>query len=145
MLRMYGGGFMVGSATLAAMASIPASAFARTETIEREAGVKLKLGLNAYSFNKQLREGSMSLTDVVHFCAKQAVDALDATGYYFPGYPNAPTDEYVYNLKRVAFVNGVAISGTGVHNDFAVADPTSRRKDIQMVKEWILVSRKLDR
>ena len=42
--------FLAGSATLAAMASIPASAFARTETIEREAGVKLKLGLNSYSF-----------------------------------------------------------------------------------------------
>ena len=135
--------FLAGSATLAAMASIPASAFARTETIEREAGVKLKLGLNAYSFNKQLREGSMSLTDVVHFCAKQAVDALDATGYYFPGYPNAPTDEYVYNLKRVAFVNGVAISGTGVHNDFAVADPAARKKDVQLIKDWIVVASKL--
>lgn len=135
--------FLAGSATLAAMASIPTSAFARTETIEREAGVKLKLGLNAYSFNKQLREGSMSLTDVVHFCAKQAVDALDATGYYFPGYPNAPTDEYVYNLKRVAFVNGVAISGTGVHNDFAVADPAPRKKDVQLIKDWIIVASKL--
>jgi sugar phosphate isomerase/epimerase len=135
--------FLAGSATLAAMASIPTSAFARTETIEREAGVKLKLGLNAYSFNKQLREGSMSLTDVVHFCAKQAVDALDATGYYFPGYPNAPTDEYVYNLKRAAFVNGVAISGTGVHNDFAVADPAPRKKDVQLIKDWIIVASKL--
>jgi sugar phosphate isomerase/epimerase len=135
--------FLAGSATLAAMASIPTSAFARTETIEREAGVKLKLGLNAYSFNKQLREGSMSLTDVVHFCAKQGVDALDATGYYFPGYPNAPTDEYVYNLKRVAFVNGVAISGTGVHNDFAVADPAPRKKDVQLIKDWIVVAGKL--
>jgi sugar phosphate isomerase/epimerase len=135
--------FLAGSATFAAMASIPASAFARTETIEREAGVKLKLGLNAYSFNKQLREGSMSLTDVVHFCAKQAVNALDATGYYFPGYPNAPTDEYVYNLKRVAFVNGVAISGTGVHNDFAVADPAPRKKDVQLIKDWIVVASKL--
>ncbi|MEY2412713.1 MAG: hypothetical protein QOD84_1319 [Acidobacteriaceae bacterium] len=92
------------------MATIPASAFAEPEIVHREAGVKLKLGLNAYSFNKQLREGSMTLMDSVHFCAKQGVDALDTTGYYFPGYPNAPTDEYIYNLKRLAFVNGVAIS-----------------------------------
>ena len=42
--------FLAGSATLAAMASISAAAFAKSETIEREAGVKLKLGLNAYSF-----------------------------------------------------------------------------------------------
>jgi len=59
--------FLAGSATIAAMVSISASAFAKSETIEREAGVKLKLGLNAYSFNKQLREGSMTLADTVHF------------------------------------------------------------------------------
>jgi sugar phosphate isomerase/epimerase len=135
--------FLSNSATLAAVATIPASAFAEPEIVHREAGVKLKLGLNAYSFNKQLREGSMTLMDSVHFCAKQGVDALDAIGYYFPGYPNAPTDEYIYNLKRLAFVNGVAISGTGVRNDFAVADPTSRRKDVQMVKDWIVVASKL--
>ena len=93
--------FLTGSAALAAMSSVPASAFAKPETIAREAGVKLKLGLNAYSFNKQLRDGSMTLADTVHFCAKQGVDALDATGYYFPGYPNAPTDDYIYTLKRV--------------------------------------------
>jgi len=135
--------FLSGSATLAAVASLPASAFAAPEVVRREAGVKLKLGLNAYSFNKQLREGSMTLMDAVHFCAQQGVDALDATGYYFPGYPGAPTDEYIYNLKRVAFVNGVAISGTGVRNDFAVADPAARKKDVQMVKDWIVVASKL--
>jgi sugar phosphate isomerase/epimerase len=135
--------FISNSATLAAMASIPASSFAAPEIIHREAGVKLKLGLNAYSFNKQLREGSMTLMDLVHFCAQQGVDALDATGYYFPGYPKAPTDEYIYNLKRLAFVNGVAISGTGVHNDFAVADPAARKKDVQLIKDWIVVASKL--
>jgi sugar phosphate isomerase/epimerase len=135
--------FLLSSAGLAAMASMPAPAFAMPETIDREAGVKLKLGLNAYSFNKQLREGSMSLMDVVHFCAKQEVDALDATGYYFPGYPGTPTDAFIYNLKRVAFVNGVAISGTGVHNDFAVADAAARQKDVQAIKDWIVVASKL--
>jgi sugar phosphate isomerase/epimerase len=105
--------------------------------------VKLKLGLNAYSFDKPLREGSLTLADVVHFCALQGVDALDATGYYFPGYPSVPPDEYIFNLKRTAFVNGVAISGTGVRNDFAVADEAARRKDVQLVKDWIVVASKL--
>src|SRR6201987_3311406 len=135
--------FLACSAAMVAMAPVRTSAGAAIDTIAREAGVKLKLGLNAYSFNGPLLAGSMTLADAVDFCAKQGVDALDATGYYFPGYPNAPTDEYIYNLKRLAFVNGVAISGTGVRNDFAVADPTSRRKDVQMVKDWIVVASKL--
>jgi len=111
--------------------------------ISRRSGMKLKLGLNAYSFNTSLQSGAMTLADAVEFCAENGVDALDATGYYFPGYPEVPTDEYVYGLKRTAFVNGVAISGTGVRNNFAVADESARRRDVQMVKGWVVVASKL--
>lgn len=128
---------------MVAMAPVRTSAGATTETIAREAGVKMKLGLNAYSFNGPLLAGSMTLADAVDFCAKNGVDALDATGYYFPGYPSVPSDEYVYALKRTAFVNGVAISGTGIRNNFAVADEAARKRDVQMVKDWIVVASKL--
>ncbi|MGP8244310.1 MAG: sugar phosphate isomerase/epimerase family protein [Bryobacteraceae bacterium] len=130
--------FLTRSASLAAAAAVSAPA-----KVVREPGVKLKLGVNAFSFDKPLRAGSMSLADVVDFCAQHGVDALDATAYYFPGYPKAPPDEYVYNLKRTAFVNGVAISGTGVRNDFSVADAAARNRDVQLVKDWIVVASKL--
>ena len=127
-----------------AAAALTALAPARAdEKVAREPGVKLKLGLNAYSFDKQLKAGSMTLADAVHFCAQHGVDAIDTTGYYFPGYPKVPTDEYVYKLKRTAFVNGVGISGTGVRNNFAVADASARKADVQMVKDWIVVASKL--
>ncbi len=130
--------FLLQSAGLAAAASSIAEA-----KVEREPGVRLRLALNAYSFDKPLRAGSMTLRDVVLFCAKHRVDALDATGYYFPGYPEVPSDEHIYDLKRMAFLNGVQLSGTGVRNDFAVADPAARAADIQMVKNWIEVASKL--
>ena len=135
--------FLACSAGMAAVVGAPDSAFPAPDTISREAGVKLKLGLNAYSFNDSLRNGAMTLADAVDFCARNGVDALDATGYYFPGYPNVPPDEYIYSLKRTAFVNGVAISGTGVRNNFAVADEPARKRDVQMVKDWIVVASKL--
>ncbi|MGB7719088.1 MAG: sugar phosphate isomerase/epimerase family protein [Bryobacteraceae bacterium] len=130
--------FLGRSAGMVAAAAIPAPA-----RVARESGVKLKLGLNAYSFDRPLREGSMTLADAVHFCAQHGVDALDPTGYYFPGYPKVPADDYIYNLKRTAFVNGVAISGTGVRNNFAVADEAARNNDVRMVKDWIVVASKL--
>lgn len=130
--------FLIRSAALMAAAGSTAQA-----KVEREPGVKLRLALNAYSFDKPLRAGSMTLEDVVLFCAKHRVDALDATGYYFPGYPAVPPDEYVYNLKRMAFLNGVQLSGTGVRNDFAVADAAARAADVRMVKNWIEVAGKL--
>ncbi len=135
--------FLACSAAIAAATTIPASALPASDAVAREAGVKLKLGLNAFSFDAALRRGTMTLADAVHFCAKNGVDALDATGYYFPGYPAVPTDETIYALKRTAFVNGVAISGTGVRNDFAVADAAARAKDVQMVKDWVVVASKL--
>ena len=122
---------------------LAAPAAAAAGRVAREPGVKLKLALNAYSFDKPLRAGSMTLEDVVHFCAQHRVDALDATGYYFPGYPKVPPDDYVYNLKRTAFLNGVQLSGTGVRNNFASADAAARKSDIQMVKDWIEVASKL--
>jgi sugar phosphate isomerase/epimerase len=135
--------FLSRSAGLAVAATIPAPGIPAPAKVARESGVKLKLGLNAYSFDKALRDGSMTLADTVHFCAQHSVNALDPTGYYFPGYPAVPTDDYIFNLKRTAFVNGVAISGAGVRNDFAVADEGARKKDVQMVTDWIVVASKL--
>jgi sugar phosphate isomerase/epimerase len=135
--------FLTRSAGLSAAAVISLPAIAAPAKVARESGLKLKLGLNAYSFDKALRDGSMTLTDAVHYCAQHSVDALDPTGYYFPGYPAVPADQYIYDLKRTAFVNGVAISGTGVRNNFAVADAAARKNDVQMVKDWIVVASKL--
>ena len=134
----------LGGAAAATLVSslLPRPAQADTR-VTRAAGLKLKLSLNAYSFNEPLRAGTMSLDQVIRFCAEQGIDALDATGYYMPGYPKVPTDDYIYRLKRMAFVNGVSISGTGVRNDFSTPDAASRRADIQMIKNWIEVASKL--
>jgi sugar phosphate isomerase/epimerase len=111
--------------------------------VARLAGTRLRIGLNSYSFDRPLRDGSMTLSDVVRYCAQHGIEALDATGYYFPGYPKAPADDYVRNLKREAFVNGVTVFGTGVRNDFSVPEAAARRNDVQLVKEWIEVAARL--
>lgn len=108
-----------------------------------EANRGVKLSLNAYSFNDQLLDGSMSLEDLLGFCAQQGLVAADLTGYYFAGYPNVPPDDYLYNIKRTAFKLGVEISGTGVRNDFTHADAAKRRESVQLVKNWIDAAEKL--
>ena len=45
----------------------------------RTAGTAVRLSLNAYSFNVPLRDGSMSVDDMIAFCARQAIGALDLT------------------------------------------------------------------
>ena len=122
---------------------LAASTGASARKVPRDSGTHYRIGLNAYSFNAPLRAGTMTLEDVVHYCAQHSIDAVDPTGYYFPGYPQVPSDEVIFRLKRTAHWNGVSLSGTGVRNDFAVADREARKRDVQMVKEWIEVAAKL--
>lgn len=104
---------------------------------------KLKVSLNAYSFNKPLSEGRMTLMDLLEFCADHDIDGVDLTGYYFPGYPEVPPDEYLYELKRRAFRLGVDISGTGVRNDFTHPDAAKRADDIRRIQKWIVAAAKI--
>jgi sugar phosphate isomerase/epimerase len=112
-------------------------------------GTFIKLALNAYSFNDVLvakatpEKPAFTLLDLVDWCAIQNIEAIDLTGYYFPGYPEVPTDEYIYELKRKAFKLGIDISGTGIRNNFADPDPAVRAADVERAKKWIIVASKL--
>jgi sugar phosphate isomerase/epimerase len=68
---------------------------------------------------------------------------MDMTGYYLPGYPNAPTDEYLYHLKKKCFDLGIAICGTGIRTNFASNDAEEILQDIQRTKNWVIVASKL--
>ena len=103
----------------------------------------LKTSLNAFSFNDPLMAKTMNLDDLLDFCAEYNFDGVDLTGYYFPNYPQVPTDEYIYHIKRKAHLLGVSISGTGVRNDFSNPDATKRQADVQLIKNWIEVAAKL--
>src|SRR5215212_43004 len=117
--------------------------------IGRKGGAYIKISLQAYSFNKLLNDHTkgrgegMSLYDLLDFSAKNNFDAVDLTGYYFPGYPQVPSDEYIFNLKKKAYESGLDICCTGVRNDFANPDPEKRAADVQHVKQWIEVAAKL--
>lgn len=85
----------------------------------------------------------MNLEEVIDYCALHNVDGVDLTGYYFPGYPKVPSDEYIYKLKRKAYLNGVTINGTGVRNDFATADAASRRAHLELIRNWTDAANKM--
>ena len=103
----------------------------------------LKLSCNLFSFNEPLMNGQMTLEQVLEFCADLGFDAVDPTGYYFPGYPAVPDDAYLYRIKRRAFRLGLDISGTGVRNDFTLPDPTRRKAEVDLVKKWTDVAARL--
>jgi sugar phosphate isomerase/epimerase len=129
----------------AGAAGVPALA---AEPAPKAEGHPLKISLNAYCFSKSLTaptggKADMTYFDVLDFCAKHNFDAIDPTGYYFPGYPKVPSDSFINDFKRRAFKLGLDISGTGVRNNFAQPDEGKRAADVQLVKDWIEVAAKL--
>ena len=62
--------------------------------------------LNAYSFLEQLNANiadpktGIDLFGVCDFCVQHDIEAVDLTGYFFPGYPNAPSEDYIARIKR---------------------------------------------
>jgi sugar phosphate isomerase/epimerase len=103
----------------------------------------LKISLNAFSFDKPLRAGTMTIDDLLEFCMKTGFEGVDLTGYYFPGYPEVPSDEVIYHVKQKAFRLGIELGCTGVRNDFTWSDPKKREAEKKLVKDWIVVAQKL--
>jgi sugar phosphate isomerase/epimerase len=131
------------AASVPSLLSGKSSLLSNPVSVSDRFGHKFKISLNVYSFNNPLREGKIDLYDVLDFCAAYNLDAIDPTGYYFPGYPEVPSDSYINDFKRKAFLLGLDISGTGVRNDFATPDEASRQADVKMVREWIVAAAKL--
>ena len=135
--------FLATTALLPLAASVPFSrAFAADplpalEPIKRTGAAWLKPALNIYSFLEQLNENKkdpakgIDLFGVCDFCARLNIEAMDMTGYFFPEYPKVPTDAFVSRIKRYAHARGVVINGTGIRNDFSVADKTVRAAGVQ--------------
>ena len=92
---------------------------------------------------KSGHKGGMTLFGLIDFCAENNIDACDPTGYFFPTYPTPPSEAYTNDLKRHAFEQGVAISGTGVRNNFTTMDKPLRELSVQKVKNWIEVASRL--
>jgi len=136
--------FIKSLAAVPAVTAVSAkSLFSESEKVMEPFSHKFKISLNVYSFNRPLRAGEIDLFDVLDFCAKYNFDAIDPTGYYFPGYPEVPTNDYIRKFKKQAFLLGLDISGTGNRNDFANPDQESRKEDIKMIEEWVIAAAKL--
>jgi sugar phosphate isomerase/epimerase len=105
--------------------------------------------LNAYSFLEPLTANrsdpakGLDLFAVCDFCAEHDIEAVDLTGYFFPGYPAPPDDAYVSRMKRHVHDRGIVISGTGVKNDFATGDRETRAAGVRLTKDWIEAAARL--
>lgn len=96
----------------------------------------MKLSLAAYSFRDSLAgaKKSMTLDDFVDLASTYDLDAVEPTSYYFP---DPPTPAYCRSLRRHAFLQGLAISGTAIRNTFTYRPGPELDKELDHVKRWV--------
>jgi sugar phosphate isomerase/epimerase len=117
---------------------------------KKKTEVPVIAALNAYSFSDLLsakdtrdKQQVYSLFNLLDWCATKKIKALDPTAYFFPTYPEVPSDEYLKKFKNRAAELGIVISGTGIRNDFASPDPKVRAAGVELAKKWIVAASKM--
>jgi sugar phosphate isomerase/epimerase len=101
---------------------------------------RLVLGCCAYSYNQELKRGTMTLEDFISKAAtKLKVDAVDLTGYYL----KSTDPKYLYGLRSLAYKNAVEISGSACGVNMVEASSDKRAESLTAIKKWVDVTAQL--
>ena len=127
---------------LSGLALVASRAGFANEPFQRAGPARLMLSLAAYSFRDSFKDqqgkvnpdGKLDMFSFLDYCAAQDCAGAELTSYYFPA---DVTDDYLRQVRRHAFLRGVAISGTSVGNTFTHPAGPERDKQIALVKQWV--------
>lgn len=129
----------------AAITPLPAIAANNPGPFHRPGQPRLRLSLAAYSFreNFAMMRGKANTkmaagrkTDMfkfIDYCAAHGCDGAELTSYFF----DSESDQYMIDLKRHAYLRGIAISGTAIGNNFSLPKGEKLSEQIAYTKAWI--------
>lgn len=116
------------------------------EPFKRQGPSRLQLSLAAYSFRQYFKGSAdaektkpdaaqqLDLFQFIDFCANHGCQGTELTSYYFP---KEVSRTFLLQLRRHAFLRGIAISGTAVGNTFTDAPGQKRDTQLALVKQWV--------
>jgi sugar phosphate isomerase/epimerase len=106
---------------------------------ETVASPRFLTGCCAYSYSKLLRDGKMTMEDVIRKAVELGIEGVDMTAYWFKS-----TDaEYLASLRHLAFKNGVCFSGAATGASAVQADRAKRAQVLEEIKKWVDVTESL--
>lgn len=94
---------------------------------------RLLAGCCAYSYNKELRQGGMTLEDFILKAVEMRLIAVDMTAYYLKSTEPA----YLHGLRQLAYKHGVAFSGAACGVSMVQADEAKRAESLKQIEKWI--------
>jgi sugar phosphate isomerase/epimerase len=94
---------------------------------------RLRTAICAYSFRDQLKDRSMSYSDLVRVAVDLGVDGLDMTVYWMP----STLDEFLPPLRGIAYRMGVDIYSISIRSE--MTRPTRELQDTELatIKKWV--------
>lgn len=120
--------------TLSGLAAGPARAIA---PIKRAGKPRLKLSLAAYSYRDYLqnkRDPHMTLPEFVDRCAAYPLDGVELTEYYWP---KPLSHEFMMQVKRQCYNNGLDITGAPMANVFTHPAGPERERQLALTRAWV--------
>ena len=119
--------------------AIPVFAAAAQLRAQSEIKCRLRAGLVAYSFRKQLEAKSMTYEALIRYVADLGLDGLDTTVYWFPD----TSDQFLASLRRAAYKNAVSLYSIAARVRLCQPTAELQRAEVETAKKWIDVAEKL--
>lgn len=114
---------------LPALAAVPHVQAAATAS-------RIRPGLVAYSFRKQLAARSMTYESVIRFASENGLEGLDTTVYWFPDTSPA----YLASLRAAAFKNAVQLYSIAVRVRLCQPTAELQAAEFENARKWIDVA-----
>jgi sugar phosphate isomerase/epimerase len=138
-LKSAGVAAAVGSGRFAPDRRVLEEASLRSDALDMPNTPRLFSGCCAYSFDKHLHHGSMTMEDFILKGVELGLDGVDITVYYLKSTDPA----YLTSLRHLAFKNGVPFSGTACGASMVQADQAKRDQALDAIKKWVDVTDQL--
>jgi sugar phosphate isomerase/epimerase len=129
----------IGALAGASMNAVGAHGLAAAQSdasADRSTTARLLPGCCAYSYNQELRQGTMTLEDFILKAVDLRLVAVDMTAYYL----KSTEPEYLHGLRRLAYKHAVAFSGTACGVSMVQADAATRAESLDQIKKWVDVT-----
>ena len=100
---------------------------------------RFRTGLVAYSFREALTAKTMTYEDLIRIAVETGTDGIDMTVYWLP----ATTDDYLLQLRRLAWKNRVEIYSIGTRVRLAQPTAELREKELGELRKWVDVAQRV--
>src|SRR5437868_2163454 len=97
---------------------------------------RLRSGLVAYSYRKELAAKTMTYDDLIRRIADWGIDGLDCTVYWFTD----TSPQYLASVRKAAFRHGVQIYNAGVRVQLSQPTPELQLAEFENIKLWVDVA-----